>query len=220
MADLCLLEDLKDWLSITDTSQDAALNRLISATSDDFLNQIQRPDFAPAVDYTEYIWNTKDHRHLSFEPIWRKRRHQEIWLKHYPVNSITSVTINGETIIAVTDPSDTDSSGYWFDEEAADEDRQKIVLVDQAFISPFRATVEYNAGYDEIPQGVQQAIIEWVSLKRGIGQIQRQDQSGGSVSAGTVTYSGDNIDMTVTAMTADLPVNVANVIAQYRRLSV
>jgi hypothetical protein len=226
MPDLCQLDDLKSWLGITltDTSEDASLERLISATSDDFVMETDRPDLTPEADYTEYVWQRKSGHLLSFHsplagiyPMFSGTRHQQVWLKHYPINSIASVTINAEDVPAVTLPLDSSSTGYWFDDTAFPEDRQSIILLNQPYGFPFRVVVTYNAGYDEIPAVVSQAVIEWCSFKRGTGQIQQLDQAGGSVTIGTYTQTGDNIDMQLAAITAEIPANVARVIERYRR---
>jgi hypothetical protein len=56
MPDLCELADVKAWLGITDTVSDTLLRRLISSTSQDFLNEVRRNDFTPAQDWTEHLF--------------------------------------------------------------------------------------------------------------------------------------------------------------------
>ena len=228
MSDLCQLSDVKTQLGITDTSQDILLRRLITAASDDFMTEIKRTDFAPAVDYVEWIRHIHQVRHVpshlgsyGFYSPYRNRA-VTVFLEHYPVNTIAKVTLDGTEIAALANPF-LAGPGYWFDPEREDEERQSVVLIDCVsdwftFGALNQLEVDYNAGYDEIPPKVNQAVIEWVGFRLGLSQIQQLDQAGGSVTIGTYTATGDNIAMQLSATTADIPMNVARAIEFYRRM--
>ena len=119
MPDLCVLSDLKDWLQVdaTDTSQDVKLQRLISATSADLLNRLNRPGFAPSANYTELV------EVMNWQ---QESRLEDIFLSNYPVNSVSAVTIN-EVTLAAFDPTQPDVMGWVFDATAPPEARQKKI---------------------------------------------------------------------------------------------
>lgn len=152
MPDLCQLSDVKDWLTIPSeqVSDDVLLARLISATSADFLNEINRPDFAPSIKYMEFR---------------QGNGLQEIFLNHYPINAIYSVQIDGQT---VPESPDGISDGWYFDPAADPENRIKLRLLGFQFtnwrnwlqrafpywsstrsgdLSRNNVVIEYSAGY-------------------------------------------------------------------------
>jgi hypothetical protein len=210
---LCKLDDVKTWLGITDTSSDELLNRLITATSLEFANEIRRPDFAPRNAWIDRIVGNGM---------------PDLYLNHYPIMSIASVTINGET----QDESDGTTSGWYFDNTLPPEDRQKLTMVGSCWplvcsSSSYPALpniiVNYDAGYeaDAIPADVSQAIIEWIGWKRGYSQLQAQNQASvswmqlgqyqQSITAGTSTLNASGIVM---------PESVSQVIQRYARSSI
>lgn len=222
--DLCQLSDVKDWLQIDpgDSSQDARLSRLITATSADFLNRINRPGFAPAADYTELVevmnWQTES-------------RLENIFLSNYPVNSVASVTIN-EVTLAEFNPATPDVFGWEFDDTLPPEQRQTITLrglfwsVFQSWFSPrhsivrpeaLRVQVEYNAGYAAAPADVAQAIIEWIAFKKGLSELQSTDQTTQWIQMGQYQQNSMIAGSTIKAQQMGMPQSVADVIAQYRR---
>lgn len=226
MADLTTLANVKAWLKITDTSLDTLLTRLITATSADFLNEIRRPDLLPEVEYTERLFRREDFpRPAQHDYDFYHRAHQAMFLRHYPVNSITSVTVNGDAVNAATDPA-TDT-GYWIDLTRSPEDRQKVFLLSDGglwypgFNEPWvfmpDIVIIYKGGYTTVPPAIEQAVIEWVSFRRGQSQLQQLDQSAGGERIGDYELVGQVIDNTMTAVEAEIPVNVQRVIDQYRR---
>lgn len=225
MPDLCLLADVKQWLGITDTNSDSLLSRLISAVSADFLNEIKRPELTPAADFTDTIFRAEDlraHEHMADGYNYYRRARQEIWLRRYPVNSITSVTVNGNVISEVTDP--TTDSGWWFDATRQPEDRQKVFLIGHwypVFAIPWtwmpNVVVGYNAGYATVPASIAQAVIEWVSFRRGQSQLQQLDQSAGGVKIGDYEQTSAASTLTAKILAMPLPDTVQRVIDQYRR---
>jgi len=229
MADLTTLAHVKEWLGITDTSQDALLSRLISSASQDFLNEINRPDLVPEAEYVEHLFRAQDFAPSNAYDSYRwNRGYRQIFLKHYPVNSITTLTSNGDALTLESNPGDPQSgSGYWFDSTLDPENRQSIfLLADSGVWYPGTwpgwsylpdIVVTYEAGYDDVPPAIEQAVIELVAFKRGESQLQSQNQSGGAVTIGTYTEHGGTVEMTLAALEANMPVSVQRVIDQYRR---
>jgi len=80
--DLCTLGDVKAWLGRTDTNSDAVLASLITRTSRQILSYLRRPTVLPHT-VNEVCDGTGG---------------DSIMLREWPVLSITSLTIGGETI--------------------------------------------------------------------------------------------------------------------------
>lgn len=216
MADLTTLANVKAWLNLTDTSWDALITRLITATSADFLNEINRPDLMPATDYSERILRQNFSGAACLYPdFWCS---QSIWLRHYPVNSVASVTIDGAVVDAVNSLVDR---GWWFDSSLSPESRQRVNLIgwDLRYSWPYLSDVivNYNGGYNTVPPAIEQAVIEWVAFKRGQSQLQQRDQSGTARTMGDYSETRSASELTVAVIAADIPENVSRVIDQYRR---
>lgn len=116
MPDLCRLDEVKAWLNITNTADDLVLSRLITSTSADFLNEIRRPDIYPAQDWTELRFGNG----LS-----------EMYLEHYPLNSVATLTVNG---VDYLESIDGIANGFWFNKAEKPENRQKLTLLGAVFI--------------------------------------------------------------------------------------
>jgi hypothetical protein len=232
MPDLCELEDAKAWLGITDTLSDTLLRRLISSTSQDFLNEIRRNDFTPAQDWTEHLFKARDYWWMGADGLrsfWQgpglttSQRRNAIFLRHYPINTVASVTLDGTALTAVTDPNDLTQSGFWFDPSLDPENRQKIDLVGistigQGWDNPLgNVVIAYNAGYDDIPENIEQAIIEWVAMKRGQSQLQSVNQAAGGFKLGDYEQTQAISGLTLAALAAQIPENVQKIIEQYKR---
>lgn len=182
MADLCELDDVKAWLEIPDTNKtaDAMLTRLISATSAEFIQAIDRNDFTPEVAFTDSMLVLRT-------PASRAQKSITVVLKHWPVNTITSVTVDGT---AVAESSDGFADGYVFSDGADPEARVGISIVGSlatsCSTSPLEVTVVYDAGYDTVPADVTQAVIDWVAYKyrsrQWIGMTQKHMNAGETVS--------------------------------------
>jgi hypothetical protein len=159
MPDLATLASVKLYLGIAtlDTSQDALLSSLITASSQEFLNEIGRPlDFA-AADYVERFcaWTTC-----------------KVYPKHYPINSVASVTLDG-VALPVWDPLNPGITGYVFDATEYPENKASILIRASCWPSSTyyswrndwrwnwvqNVVLTYNAGYTAIPPAVSQAVI-------------------------------------------------------------
>jgi hypothetical protein len=134
------------------------------------------------------------------------QQRNSIFLRHYPINTVASVTLDGTALTRVTDPNDLTQSGFWFDPTLDPENRQKIDLIGISRIgagwdNPLgNVVITYNAGYDDIPENVEQAVIEWVAMKRGQSQLQSVNQAAGGFKLGdyeqTQAISGLDIGST------------------------
>jgi hypothetical protein len=223
MPDLCVLADVKDWLQIdsSDSSQDARLQRLITATSADFMNRINRPGLMPDSDYTELVevmnWQTES-------------RLEDVFLSNWPVNSVSCVTIN-DVDLPEFDPDTPDVLGWVFNDALPPEARQKITLrglywpIFGSWLTPrrsilrpapMRVNVTYTAGYDAAPADVTQAVIEWIAFKKGLAELQGADQTSQWIQMGQFQQNTMIASSALKAASVDMPTSVAQVIMQYR----
>jgi len=157
--DLCQLEDVKAWISVPDSvsANDDMLARLITATSYDFLREINRPDFFPAQDYTETREGDGG---------------DSIVLRHWPLNSVEDVRINDVSL--PRDPT------YYIDLDLDPERRWELYLsspTNPVFPDGSKVGIDYNAGYETVPGDVEQAVIDWVAYRfrarQWIGQTEQ-----------------------------------------------
>lgn len=203
--DLCALADVKGWLSIaaTTTSDDALLGRLITATSTDFLAEIGRYDFF-AADYTEA------RRGVALENVPLRVSSpylvsHDLILRHWPVNSIASLVLDGATITASPDGI---QSGYWLDPNTDPESKNIVKLIDYVFTKLSELTITYNAGYTSAPADVTQAVIEWVAARY------RSRQSLGMASQRLV--EGRSQSEEAAYVPWDMPKSTQRVVERYR----
>jgi hypothetical protein len=194
--DLCVLADLKAWLNIQTTAEDALLQNLITRGSLQMLRWMSR-DHIVATSYTE----NRDGNDALF-----------ILPRNFPLIAVTTVMVNGVSIPASTDQV---SSGFVFDS-------RKIMLRggSTAFYSlgpyssqySYRFTrgfqnvqLVYQAGYATVPADLQQAAIE------GFAYVYRRRAHIGedSASASGQVAIGFSKDM--------LPGSVVLTLEQYKR---
>lgn len=195
--DLCALADVKAWLAIAtgQTTDDPLIARLITAVGYDFLREIRRLDFIPAQSYTEVREGDGG---------------TSMVLRHWPLNSVSSVTIQpvptaSPAVITVPQSTDDVMNGYWIDMDLDPERRWELYLDGYTFTDLAIVTVAYNAGYAAAPADVVQAAIEWVSHRykgrQWIGQTSKHMVQGETVSTPEV----------------EIPPSVKRVIERYRR---
>ena len=139
MADLTTLPRVKEWLSITNTTNDALLSRLISSASDYIETYLSRR--IATAQYQSYHDGHGGRR---------------LVLRDYPVRSVTTLKVSGVAVppsvggapgFVHSDTSVTLVGGYVFEKGA-----NSVYL-------------EYVAGYDTIPNEIEQACIDLVSLR-------------------------------------------------------
>jgi hypothetical protein len=211
------LDAVKTYLGITDDSQDALINGLIATVSYQFLNAINRLDFCFSADYTEQI---------------RTCGKARVYLRHYPVNSVASVMLNG----AALDPWDVDNpsaGGYRFDaDDPNPENRQFIDLMGLytdwqtyyywpppwAYSNFPDLVITYNGGYDFVPAAVQQAVIDWVAFRRNLSQLQGANPVLATEQIGDYSRGAGTGRVAVDYMGIYVPESVQLVIDQYQRI--
>lgn len=208
--DLCQLDDVKDWLNIprTQTSEDDQLSRLITAISAEILNEIDRTDLTPVADYVNEVHRIGPHHFHSSHSVYggtRDSRPREVTvaLRHWPINSIASVTVDGVTVVLSTDGV---LDGYYYDATEDPEYRNTLKLLNVTVVlGRSVVSVNYNAGYATVPKDLEQAVIEWVGFKyrskQWIGQTSKH------------LSTGENVQV----MTGRMPDSVAGVIKRYSR---
>jgi hypothetical protein len=212
---LTTVSDLKGWFQIddSDTSMNSDLRRQIAATSTDFLLRIRRPGLVPAANYSELI---------ELQNWVSASQFLDVFPKNYPINSVASVTLN-ETDVPLYDPATPEKLGWLFDATAFPEDRHKITLrglfwpMTDVWMQPIRINVQYNGGYSVVPPDIAQAISEWCGYKKGLAQLQGQNQTAQSIYIGQYRQDMMVANSTFKAQTIDIPESVCKVIDLYTR---
>ena len=145
---LVSLEDMKDYLGITDTSQDAYLTSELTLFSETVENYCNRK-FEVAT-YTEKIF----HRDFYNE--------SEYYLYHFPIITLTSATEKAkDEDDVILNPLMNNRTG-----------KMKILDDNEYFTSLFKNTgangymeIVYDAGYATVPLEVQEAIKELIQAR-------------------------------------------------------
>lgn len=138
-ADLCTLADLKAWLNIGNTTDDALLQRLITAASV-FMQSWMSTDI-PSASYTEVRDGTGS---------------DTLCLGTTPVTAVASLTVNG---LPQTLSPDGIQPGYLFSDSA-------IYLVGTTFpVGRRNVRVTYTAGYNPVPFDLAQECISLAAWK-------------------------------------------------------
>jgi hypothetical protein len=186
--DLTTLAAVKAWLPVKTeiTTGDDVITSLIKACSADFLRATKRPDLL-AADYTEVHQGDGAARMAVY---------------HWPINTITTLTVGGVSIPASTDKI---VPGYFIDLDIDPERAFNLYLIGQVFTDAAPVKIVYNAGYTAIPYDVGQAVIDWIDYrykgKPNTSTTQRRSTEGESVGVEIV----------------DAPPNVLQVIERYKR---
>lgn len=130
MADLIRLTDVKTWLGLDNSNSDALLRLLIGQVSAGIQNYTSRQSFVPT-DYTELL---------------RTGMTNKVQLRQWPVISVSSVSVNGQSIPA--------SSGYnnagWYlsDMDVGSSDQMhSLIFRNMYFMSGGEVEISYRAGY-------------------------------------------------------------------------
>jgi uncharacterized phiE125 gp8 family phage protein len=156
---LATKDDLKAMLNIQHAQDDALLDRLLASASEYFERQAGRVILA--ADYTDVQDGTGA---TSIVPV------------EYPVVSVTSLTINGETI---TESVSYDEDGWFL--------RGDVVRLRGYTATEGTGNVElvYRAGYETTPPDVVQAVLEIAALmyreRERVGQQSRSGPDGNTV---------------------------------------
>ena len=142
MADLTTLPKVKEWLGLApmNTTSDALLGRLITSASDYIQTWLDRT--VTAGTYTE---NRDGNGALRMK------------FRNYPCTAVSSLTIDRLPIPM----SVNGSPGYMFDSNS-------LVLVGGVYRftqGMMNVSISYSAGYASVPNEIEQACIELVSLR-------------------------------------------------------
>ncbi|MBP2638375.1 MAG: hypothetical protein H6Q72_4282 [Firmicutes bacterium] len=171
--DFTTLDNVKQYLNLSNTTSDAFLSRLISAASAFVVTWVKR-DLLSA-SYTEQRNGNGSCRMM---------------LKNTPVTAVSSLTVNGHSIPASTQPGI--SPGYWFDDKM-------LYVKGYSFPNGFgNVTIDYTAGYTTVPLELEQVVIELVANKYKrrdrIGEDSK-DLGGQTVSYSKRDLSQDHMDL-------------------------
>ena len=170
MADLTTLANVKAWMAITGSADDALLSRLITAAS----------------AYIE-SWLNRRFAIATYSELRDGSGADSICVKNYPIISVQNVTINGVPIVAASDPQ---GIGYLVNEPGT-----AIYLRGYAFLRDrLNVSLTYTAGFSAIPPDIEQACIDLISLRYKerdrIGQVSK------SLAGETVTFSQRDLSET------------------------
>lgn len=150
--DMTTLSDVKSWLGLTVSTDDAQISRLITAASDWIQNYLSRD--IVVTTYTDEIYHGNGQVQLM--------------LRQYPIVAVSSVqVISGSTVLATYAASDV-----YFDDRS-------VYLKSGTFPrGQGNIKITYQAGYTTIPFTLQQATIELVAMryreKDRVGHVSKQ----------------------------------------------
>jgi hypothetical protein len=138
-SDLAVLADVKAWLNLTTTNDDALLSRLITAVSTGIVTWLGRAIWS--ADYTEVRDGTGG-RTLAFIQA--------------PASAVARLEIDGRPIPAAPD---AHSPGYLFS-------ATRLSLLGYRFRPGLgNVRIDYTAGYETVPADIAQACIQLVGLR-------------------------------------------------------
>lgn len=191
--DLTTLANVKAWLSISTVTDDAILSRLITSISGYVTAWLNRSLLTQS--YSESRTGTGSNT---------------LALANYPCTAVESLVIAGQSIAASPDGM---LAGYVFDDRF-------IYLVGNAFASstfpssapgkfpkwpPLGVKISYTAGFETTPFEIEQAVIEWLSLRyTERGRIGQQSKS----------LQGEVVSFFI----GDMPASVKTILNNYRKI--
>lgn len=188
--DLITLAQAYAWLGITNGSDDANLQLAITA-------------------YSQLIadWCSRTFVATNFNEVYDGHDSRRLMLRNYPINSVSSLSINGRALCAVTTICDP---GYKFSGRSVD------LFGGMMFCRGLEnIAISYNAGFVAIPADLQMACLDWMKagyLSRqrdsGLAAQQAGDHAEKYLPGGAVTILGTE--------TAPMPASVYAVLSQYR----
>ncbi len=191
---LCALADLKAYAGLPSAAAayDAALEALIDAVSEAAEQHTGR-----VLAETDYTWRL-DGNGLD-----------ELLVPEWPLNSVTTLTVNGETIPA---RASLTSSGYV-------PTAYNIKLVGYLFYEGIQnVSIAAKAGYSTVPADLKQAAIEWAAWKlkeSSVATVGKGELGMTSV----VLPAGGGTKSYWTSQGGGVPPQVKAVLDQYRRLA-
>ena len=150
---LTSLDNLKRYLEISSSSNDALLESLIEAVSKQFAvytgRNLTLRSYSPLAESDDY---DPDNAVLDGSG------HAELLLPQYPVDQVTGVTLNGA---ALSPAQPGGASGWWLDHRAG-----LVVLKDGLFSrGGGNVLVAYRAGFSPVPADLAQAALEQAAMR-------------------------------------------------------
>lgn len=162
---LATVAQLKEYLGVTGTSDDALLTRVLAAAETFFYTMLQRNSLEVGA-FTQTLDGTgKDY----------------VMVSYWPIVTLTSLVVAGETIAA---------SLYTFGSRGAFDSRMVYFTSASGLLFPKgrrNVVVSGTAGYATTPPDVQQAVVELAG--RGYQKRKRLDEVSKQVGGETVSYS-------------------------------
>lgn len=165
--DLTTLANVKQWINVGGSADDALLTRLVTAVS----NFIQ-------------TWLNRQLNQAVYVETYDGPGGNRLMLSNYPVTAVASVTVDGQAIPVSTIGASGISSGFTFDQYG-------VVLRGGGYSfdrsgRPANVIVTYTAGYSVLPVEIEQAAIELISLR--FAERRRPGVSSQSIAGENVTY--------------------------------
>lgn len=195
--DLADIDDVKAELDITGSTQDALLNRYISAASVAIEQYCNRRFVQETVK--DEFWPDRELYAFQVSPTI-----QSLQMSRWPVGAVSSVTENGDALTDATDYRvDKDTGGLWRLDGLA------YPFVWKAW--PIVAT--YQGGYSDIPADVQDACIRLVKaryLAKGRDPFMKSESIPGVRDVSYWIATGSDA--------GNMPPDVADILNNYRQV--
>jgi hypothetical protein len=138
MAELTTLANLKQWLRVADSTNDALLTRLVTASSEFITTWLNRDIFIQ--QYTSVLDGFGGYKKV---------------LENYPIVSVSSVTVDQMPVPL----SVNGGNGYTFNQ-------WRVALIGYRFNQGVsNVSITYTAGFSVVPPELEQACIELASLR-------------------------------------------------------
>jgi hypothetical protein len=156
--DLATLQAVKDWANITSSAGDSSIQRCLSAWSVNFLRMTGRgprdnqiPTMSPF------------NQPVSYTEIYNGNGNNRLFLRNWPINSVSSLNIFGSAIPAQSVPG-SGATGY-----AVDDQGRSIVIVNSAIGSSGFTLYAGGPGFPRLsggggfPNGVQNVAVDYIA---------------------------------------------------------
>jgi uncharacterized phiE125 gp8 family phage protein len=138
MADLTTLANIKQWLKISDSTNDALLTRLVTASSEFIKTWLNRDIFSQT--YVGVVDGFGGYRKV---------------LENYPITAVSSVVVDQLPVPL----SINGNNGYTFN-------KWRVALIGYRFNRGVsNVVISYTAGYAVVPPDLEQACIELCALR-------------------------------------------------------
>ena len=156
--DLATLQACKDWIGTTNSSADSKIQRCLTAWSITFLRETGRgpKDWQNAT-------SSPFNQPTPYSEIYNGNGNNQLFLRNFPINSVSSLKIFGSAIPAQTPPG-SGSTGY-----AIDGAGRSIVIVNSAIGSSGFSLYSGGPGFPRLsggggfPNGTQNVAVDYIA---------------------------------------------------------